>query len=317
MLRKKGVKLLTMNNKIKKILVTGASGFIGQHLVDKLLDNRWEIYILKHSSSLPEQWLKNSKVKIFDVNITNSQDFSKIRKSLKFDVVFHLAAYIPNNEKWPETKKCFIVNCLGAYNLINFLKSRPPNKIIVSSSVSVYQIIASSNKISKISEQTPTTPNSFYGFSKLASDLLFEKFADDFNINTVILRYSSVYGSGQSPHSVLPIFINSVKQGKNLTIFGKGIKVQDFIYIDDVIRANIWALKPSVRGIYNIGSGAGTNVVDLAKKIIKVFDGKSKIVLNKLKTEDKSKIVMDISRARETGFKIDYPLLRGLKRLKI
>lgn len=316
MLIGKDAKLSAMNNKMKKILVTGASGFIGQHLVGKLLSSGDEIYILKHRSSVPKEWFKNNKIKIFNIDIANSKDFSKIKKSLKFDIVFHLATYIPNNEKWPETDKCFMVNCLGAYNLINFLKSRPPKKLIISSSVSVYQAIASSNKVLKISEQTPTIPGSFYGLSKLTADLLFERFAEDFNINTVFLRYSSVYGPGQSSRTVLPIFINNVKQGKNLTIFGEGRKVQDFIYIDDVVKANIWALKPSIRGIYNIGSGMGANVVDLAKKIIKVFDSKSKIVFNKLKTEDKSKIVMDISRAKEKGFKIDYPLLRGLERLK-
>ncbi|MFH1997671.1 MAG: NAD-dependent epimerase/dehydratase family protein [Patescibacteria group bacterium] len=301
---------------MKKILVTGASGFIGQYLIDKLLGGRYEIYILKHHSLVSKEWFKNSKIKIFNIDITNSKDFSKIKKNLKFDVVFHLATYIPNNEKWPETDKCFMVNCLGAYNLINFLKNRPPNKLIISSSVSVYQVITSLSKVSKISEQTSTIPNSFYGFSKLTADLLFEKFAEDFNISTVFLRYSSVYGLRQKPNAVLPVFINNAKQGKNLTIFGEGKKVQDFIYIDDVIKANIWALKPSIRGIYNIGSGIGINVVDLAKKIIKVFDSKSKIIFNKSKTEDKSKIVMDISRAQEKRFKIDYPLLRGLEQLK-
>lgn len=293
------------------ILITGATGFIGRYLVEELLKENYEVGIFVHKIPPTKDRLSNKNVKIFKVNITKEEDFSIILKDIEIEVVFHLAAYIPPNDSNSYLKKCIEVNCIGTQNLLKFCYERKVQKIINSSTVSVYGKVTGS---CKLKEECALRPLTFYGMSKLMGEFLCEKYRTDFNLNIISLRYSSVYGLGQNVFTVLPIFIDKSIKNQNIVIFGKAIKVQDFVYVKDVVSANLCALKTNISGTYNIGSGLGTNVVELAKTIIKVFRSKSMIVFDKTKPEDNSQITMDISKTeKDLGYRPHYDLESGLK----
>lgn len=294
------------------ILVTGATGFIGRYLVEELLKENYEIGILVHKSPPPESWLGGNRVKVFKIDITKEKDYFIIPKNIKIEAVFHLAAYIPQEDNPSYFKKCIEVNCIGTYNLLKFCCERKVKKIINSSSVSVYGKVNALR--SKLKEDHPVHPETFYGMSKLMGEFLCEQYMQRFNLEVILLRYSSVCGYGQNKSTVLPIFINKAISHQDLVIFGKGIKGQDFVYVRDVVAANLCTLRSNCKGTYNIGSGMGTNVVELAETIIKIFNSKSKIIFDEIKSEDSSQIIMDISKAeKELGYKSHYDLKSGLK----
>lgn len=293
-----------------KVLVTGATGFVGRYLVDKLIEKNYEVAILVHKRLVPSNWMKD--VEIFKIDITREEDFSIIPKHRKFEAVFHLATYIPPFEGLDQFDRCIKVNCIGTYNLLKFCQELKVSKIIGSSTVSVYGDTIF--HVSKLKDKHPLRPLTVYGITKLMAELICEKYMKDSNMKIVLLRYSSVYGVGQNPSSVLPIFIDRAIGNHDIVIFGKGIKVQDFVNVKDVISANLCALKSDTQGIYNIGSGVATNIVDLAKAVVKVFNSSSKIVFEQNREEDVSQITMDISKAkRELGYKVNYILEDGLK----
>lgn len=294
------------------VLVTGATGFIGRYLVAELLKENYEVGILLHKTPVPPNWLSNNYVKVFKVDITQEGDFSVIPKDIEIEAVFHLAAYIPSVDDLSYFKKCIDVNCIGTHNLLKFCYERKTKKVINSSTVSVYG--ETTLPSSKLREEHPLRPLTFYGMSKLMGEHLCDKYRRHFNINVISLRYSSVYGLGQSTSTVLPIFIDRCIRNQDIVIFGKGVKMQDFVYVKDVVSANLCALRSNSVGIYNIGSGIGTNIVELAKTMIKVFDAKSTIVFDETKPEDESQIVMDILKAeKDLGYRPRYDLESGLE----
>lgn len=294
------------------VLVTGATGFIGRYLVAELLKENYEVGIIQHKTPIPTSWLSNNNVKVFKVDIAKEAHFSIITKDIDIEAIFHLASYIPAVDNASYFKKCIEVNCIGTHNLLRFGVVRKVKRVINSSSVAVYG--ETTIHPSKLREEHTLHPLTFYGMSKLMGELLCDKYIRHFNMNIISFRYSSVYGLGQNTSTVLPIFIDRCIRDQNLVIFGRGVKVQDFVYIKDVVSANLCALKYGGTGVYNIASGTGTNVVKLAKTIVKVFNSKSKIVFDETKPEDESQIIMDMSKAyKDLGYRPRYDLESGLE----
>lgn len=296
-----------------KILITGATGFIGTYLVKALLDEKYEVYILNHKSYILDSLIKNDLVKIFKVDITKEKDFHIIPQKAKFDAIFHLAAYIPlsANNKASQFKYCFEVNALGTYNLLKFCQKMEINKIINSSSILVYNNTEST--LYKFTEKHQTKSASMYGHSKIIGEQFCQAFVNTCDMNIITLRYSFVYGAGQNLQTVIPIFISRAKNNQDIVIYGKGNNVRDFIYIKDAIKANLLSLRANVKGIYNIGSGQGVSMTELAKTIIKVYKSKSKIVYDTSKKEDISNVVLNINKAKkDLKYYPDYYIKEGL-----
>lgn len=293
------------------ILVTGAAGFIGQHLVYELVRENYEVGVLINKTPTPARWLNVRPIKIFTVDISKRADFSSIPENIDFEAVFHLAAYIPRRDDFRLFRKCFQVNCTGTNNLLQFCLERGVKKVINSSTVSVYG--ENNPKFCKPGEDTPLHPSTYYGISKLMGELLCERFSKISNSTAISLRYSSVYGAGQNPTTVVPIFVNRACSNKGLVIFGEGARVQDFVYVNDVVGANLNALRLHAEGVFNIGSGTGANMLTLAETTIRVFESKSKITLDKGKEENASGVIMDISKAQKVlGYKVNCDLESGL-----
>lgn len=294
------------------ILVTGATGFIGRYLVEGLLKKNYKIAVLANKAPAVDKWAEDSRIRIFRVDITKPRGFLTLPRRLKIEAVFHLAAHIPKLDSAQDFRDCVRVNLGGAYNLLEYAKVKKVRKIINTSTVCVYY--TDKFYLMRLKENSRVCPLNYYGITKLAAESLFEKYKIEHRAKVVSLRCSVVYGVGQDRTKVLPLFIQRAINNQNLEIFGEGIKIEDYVYVKDVVDANILALTGNADGIYNIGSGKGTNVVDLAKAIIQIFDSKSKIRFNRPKKEDAKQIIMDISKAkREIGYQPTYDLRRGLE----
>lgn len=278
---------------MSKILVTGAAGFMGKHLYEEL--KRMNHEVIGTSRAKNEVLLK--------LDVTKAADFKNIPND--FDTLFHVAAFVPNNTMNIDRKKCFDVNAEGTKNVLEFCRKNNIRKIIYSSSASVYQRKPNTT-------EDMVDPINAYGESKLSGEKYCEEYNEKYGIEYTCLRYSTIYGSGEKSYSVLPIFVNKALKGESITVFGKGIRTQDFVYVKDVINANILAWKNG-KGAYNISSGKETSMKELAEVVAKVFNGKKPNIIFVEREEDSSRFFLNISKARkEIGYNPKFSLEKGL-----
>lgn len=288
------------------VLVTGASGFIGNRLVQKLLTEEVEVIGISRKKITFEK----PRFKFLSLDLADEKALRKIPR--KIDVIFHNAAYIPpdTNEKY--FGKCFSGNVMTTANIVKFTNTNQIKQLIVSSSISVYGIVT----IGKINESYTVQPTTFYGFSKkIAEDVVSGQLKN--TIPYTILRYSSVYGPCMKQKTVVTQFIKQIKRGENITIWGSGERTQDFVYIDDVVNANIKASVKKSKGLYLIGSGTETSLKDLAETIKSFFPtSKNKIIYDESKPEDQQRVCLDYTKANEAfGYKPKYSLKEGLRKI--
>lgn len=274
-----------------KALVFGSTGFIGGHLVKRLIEEGWNVTGASRNPS--KNIIGKSKYKHFILDVTKKRDFKNIAE--KFDCVFSTFAYIPKTGDSEEISRCLIANIIGIQNILDYVSDQKVNFFIHSSSASVY---GSPKKI-PVKEDDCLLPDNVYGVSKLTGEKLCDMYSRLHKLNIAILRYPSVYGKLCKQNTVLPIFVKRAMKNYDIVIDGDGARSQDFVYIDDVVSANILAAKKKKTGIFNIGSGQSITMVELAQKIIKITKSKSKIVFDKNKQENNFHMLLDTSLAKK------------------
>jgi len=283
-----------------RIFVTGGAGFIGTHLCKKLaLLHKVTVYD-NFSNSNKENFPVMENVKLIVGDIL---DNSKLLDSMKnHDIVIHLAAKTNVVDSIKNPDNTFQTNVHGSQNVLDSCKSNHISKIIVSSTAAVYQ-----NSDNSVDEASPIEPLSPYGQSKL--DM--EKITIQSKINYSILRLFNVYGTGQTT-GVIANFKKNILENKPLTIFGDGHAIRDFIHIDDVIDGIILSMK-STSGIYNIASGTGTSINNLAKLLIHLFEKNSEIIYKSVRTGEIIRSIANITKSQqELGFYTKISLNSGL-----
>ena len=254
-----------------RCLVTGGAGFIGSNLVDRLIDNGHEVVILDNLSTGKEENI-NSKAEFYQYDITiRGISMSNGWKKHKYDVVFHLAALARVQPSIDDPIKYHDVNVNGTLNMLKFCVDKGVKRFVYSSSSSVY----GDTKSLPISENITLNPMSPYALHKLIGEQYCKLFSDLYGLETICLRYFSVYGERQPLEGayslVTGIFINQILNKKPLTINGDGKQRRDFTYVDDVVTANIRAfiLKTKFNGdIFNIGNGSNRSVNELAVMMV-------------------------------------------------
>ena len=251
-----------------KILVTGGAGFIGSHLVDGLIERGHKVVVIDNLSTGKKENV-NKKAKFYKIDIC-SPKIKEIFKKEKPEVVFHLAALprVPLSVKDPVlTSK---VNILGTVNIFKASVDFKVKRIIFASSSSVY----GDQKKLPLREDMIPNPISPYGLQKLVCEQFAKLFSNLYKIPIVSLRYFNVYGPRvdfDSQYSlVIGKFLKQKAEGKPLTIYGNGNQTRSFCYVDDVVEANILAMKSKkIKGgeVINIGSEKSYSVNYLAKLI--------------------------------------------------
>ena len=250
-------------------MVTGGAGFIGRHLVAKLLHDQHEITIFDNFSSSS----KNDITHLLEDGVSlvtgDILDYDLLLKSISnHNFVIHLAAQTSVSESIanPKTTTDIIVD--GTVNVLKSCVKTNVKNLIFSSSAAVY----GNSPNTLISENSQLNPLSSYGVSKLVAEYNLQVFSKLFDLNCISLRLFNVYGSGQSSEAgVIKKFLKNISDETPLEIFGDGAQTRDFVHISDVIQAFYCAIKniEAKRGeIYNIGSGTATSINELASLLI-------------------------------------------------
>jgi len=286
-----------------RVFVTGGAGFIGTHLCKKLaLLHKVTVYD-NFSNSSQENFptIENATLIVGDI-----LDNSKLLDSMKnHDIVIHLAAKIDVIDSINNPDNTFQTNVQGTQNVLDSCTSNNISKIIITSSAAIYQ--NSDNPVNETSAAKPLSP---YGQSKL--DM--EKIIISSKVEYTILRLFNVYGNGQTS-GVITNFKKNISENIPLNIFGDGKSIRDFIHIDDVITAILLSMKHT-SGIYNIATGSGTSINDLAKLLIQLTSKNSKIIYKSVRKGEVIYSVANISKSqKELGFYTKISLDVGLNTL--
>ena len=306
-----------MNLSNKKIVVTGAAGFIGSNLTDRLLqleanvigiDNFFNGKLENLEDALDHKKFKFVKGDIRDLNFL-LEIFNDI------EIIFHQAAFtsVPLSVQMPTS--CSDVNINGILNILNAARIRDIDKVIFASSSAVYGDTPTLPK----SENMKTQPISPYGVSKLACEGYMQIYHYLYGLKTTSLRYFNVFGPRQkdSPYSgVIAIWLGKIIKNEDLIIFGNGEQSRDFTYIKDVVKANLLAAEYDVAGkILNIAAGSPIKLTDLAKLMLNITNKENlKIIYDDPRPGDILHSYADISLAQKLlKYRPDYNQEQGLK----
>lgn len=254
-----------------KILVTGGCGFIASHIADAYINAGHKVFIIDDLSTGDENNL-NPKAIFHRMDICDP-GIGKIFNDERFDIVNHHAAQINVRTSVEDPLKDARINIIGSLNLLdNVVRTGVKRFIFASSGGTVY----GEPKSFPITEAFPIQPASPYGISKATVERYISILTDGRGIDHVILRYSNVYGPRQiakSEAGVISIFINQIIHNGVCSIFGDGNQTRDYVYVKDVVNANIIALN-CPPGTYNIGTGIETSVNTLLDILGKILGNK-------------------------------------------
>jgi len=300
-----------------KFFITGGAGFIGRHLVAKLLHDKHEITIFDNFSSSSKNDITHLLEDGVGLVTGDILDYDLLLKSMpNYDFVIHLAAQtsVSQSVANPKTTADIIVD--GTVNVLKSCVKTNVKNIIFSSSAAVY-----GNSINTLlAENAQLSPLSSYGASKLVAEYNLLAFSKLFGLNCISLRLFNVYGNGQSSEvGVIRKFLKNISKDAPIEIFGDGVQSRDFVHVSDVIQAFYCAIRniETKRGeVYNIGSGTATSINELASLLIS-SKGKDLQVIHKPALEGEIKdSKADISLAEnDIGYSPHVSLSDGLANL--
>jgi len=251
-----------------KFAVTGGAGFVGNNIVRLLVSKGYSVDVIDnlHTGKLENLDGVLDKIQFHEIDIRESEKIEPILKDV--DGIFHEAALTIVQESFQKEKEYFDVNVNGTENIFK-IAQKYNKKVVYASSSSIY---GNTKKI-PIKEDFERKPINPYGQTKLEDELLAEKYSKN-GLKVIGLRYFNIFGKGQtgSYAGVITQFMRKLNGKDNPLIFGDGSQVRDFIYISDIAEANLCAmLNQTENGFFNIGTGIGTKIIDLAKIMIKVY----------------------------------------------
>jgi len=308
---------------MKKIIVTGGSGFIGSNLVKFLLKKNYfviNIDCLKYSANPynTKNLNKNKNYIFYKLDINNKNKITKILKKYKPDAIFNLAAETHVDRSIDKPYNFIHSNILGTYNLLeSILAYKKKIKLIHISTDEVYGDVIKGRS----NEKSAYKPSSPYSSSKASADHLVKAYIRTYKISAVISNCCNNYGPNQFPEKLIPKLIFNIINNKPLPIYGKGMNSREWMHVQDHCEALFLIyLKGKIGENYNIGSGINVKNIDIAKKLLKVTKNKS------TKVNKKTKVIFvkdrpghDIRYAlnnkkilKNLGWKAKIPLNKGL-----
>jgi len=259
---------------MRKCLVTGGAGFIGSHIVGGLLERGDEVRVLDNFSTGKEENLKDfqGEIDLIRGDLREQTDLIKATQDIEF--IFHQAAFVSVPLSMQDPELCFEVNVNGTIKLLSTAKKAGVKRVVLASSAAVY----GENHAVPLTEDAQLNPLSPYAASKRVGEIYTKIYSDLLNLDVVALRYFNIYGPRQNPGSdyaaVIPIFIKKILAGEQPTIYGDGGQSRDFIYVDDIVRANLLAAESTQAPgrIVNICSGSEINLLQLMENLSVIFN---------------------------------------------
>ncbi len=289
----------------RNILVTGASGYLGTRLLNRLRQKgEFTIFAASHK-------LGNSSFQHLDISDVN--ELKKVIRKFKPHIVFHLAANVDLSRDFDVAKKCIDINILGTLNLLEALRQNPPERLIVASTEEVY-----GNNPPPFKEFQLPKPPSAYSISKIVSEHLCHLYAQELGFYLTIFRIATFYGPESTLNRFIPQIIYKALNNENIPL-NSGQKKRDYIYVDDVIDALIIAMgtKKAKIELLNLGGGKSYRLKDVVDLIIKITGSRSRIILNAIpeRLNEAEEWLMNIDKAyREIGWQPKTSLDNGIKR---
>jgi UDP-glucose 4-epimerase len=296
-----------------KIVVTGGAGFIASHIVDAYLARGHEVHIFDDFST-GQKVNVNVKAMLHTIDIADAK-VVKLIEELKPDALSHHAAQMDVRHSVADPTFDARVNILGFINLLEGCKNAGVKKVTFASSGGA---VYGEQEVFPAPESHITQPASPYGVSKRAGELYLSYYHQAFGLPYIALRYANVYGPRQSAHGeagVVAIFLSLLLSGNTPLINGDGKQTRDYVYVGDVVAANLAALESPYVGQINIGTGVETDVVTIFEHLRNAVGSQVKAQHGPAKTGEQRRSCLDTRRAAEVlGWRPQVALADGLKR---
>jgi UDP-glucose 4-epimerase len=295
-----------------KILVTGGAGFIGSQIVDAYIAKGHEVTVVDDLSTGKKKNV-NARARLVTADVRDP-NLSTLFAESRFEVVNHLAAQVDVRKSVQDPFFDASVNILGTLRLLECGRAYGVRKFIFSSSGGTYYGECPN---APASEDNPPRPESPYGISKASAEKYIQFYGPIYRLSYTILRYSNVYGPRQDPHGeagVVAIFAGKLLAKETATIYGTGEQERDYVFVSDVVSANVTALTKGENTAINVGTGIATSVNTLYKKMAALEKGAPAAVFAPARTGELNRSVLDIQRAQKVlGWKPQSTLDQGLK----
>lgn len=310
-----------MTAQTKTVLVTGGAGFIGSHVAAAYLARGWSVTIVDNLSTGKKANLPNG-AEFVEMDVRDERLHTLFEQRGGFEVVNHHAAQIDVRASVARPRFDADVNIGGLLNIVEAAKKHGTRRVVFISSGGV---VYGQAKERPIPESAPKQPESPYGVSKLVGELYLRCFRALHDLDYVALRYSNVFGPRQDPHGeagVVAIFSRRIIEGKPITVFGSGEQTRDYVYVGDVVEANMLVTEaPLMDGhgelddrAFNVGTGTETSVNELAATLMQAADRQVPIEFAKARPGELEWNSLNSERLGGLGWTPAVDLLEGLRR---
>jgi UDP-glucose 4-epimerase len=300
-----------------RAIVTGGSGFIGSNLVDALLERGDEVTVVDNLSTGRRENLDGALAKgaeLVEMDIRDQAALIELAERVKPEGIFHFAAQIDVRRSTEDPAFDAQVNVGGTINVLEAARRTGARVVNSSTGGAIY----GEGQILPAREDHPVAPEAPYGQSKFAAEGYIELFRRMHDVSAVSLRYGNVFGPRQDPlgeAGVIAIFCGKVLDGGTPKVFGDGLQTRDYVFVGDVVRANLLAAENrEASGAFNVGTGEETSVLDLVEALKPEADGSFEPEMAPERLGEVRHIYLDASRAREElGWSAETGLAEGLK----
>jgi UDP-glucose 4-epimerase len=301
-----------------RTLVTGGAGFIGSNLVDALVERGDEVVVLDDVSTGRRENVEGALqggAELVELDVRDAEAVSAAIERAQPEVIFHLAAQIDVRKSVADPAHDSRVNVEGTINVLNAALAHEVGRVV---NTSTGGAIYGEGQILPAPESHPVAPESPYGLSKFCAENYCALFTRLHRLSTVSLRYGNVYGPRQDPlgeAGVIAIFCGKLLEGGRPTIFGDGTQTRDYVFVGDVVDANLRAAVSEATGPFNVGRGVETSVLDIVAALASISDNGFEADHAPPRPGEVQHIALDTSRTQaEFGWQARVDLEQGLRR---
>ncbi len=300
-----------------RALVTGGSGFIGSNLVDALVARGDELTVIDDLSTGRRENLDGALAagaELLELDIRDAAAVLDVVARVAPETIFHLAAQIDVRRSLADPGADARINVEGTVNVLEAARQSGVARVVNTSSGGA---IYGEGRFLPADEAHPVAPEAPYGQSKFCAEGYCEFFMRHHGLSTTSLRYGNVFGPRQDPlgeAGVIAIFCGKVVEQETPTVFGDGLQTRDYVYVSDVVEANLLAADSSASGPFNIGTGVATSVLDIVSALEEQADGRFEPQMAPERPGEIRHIHLDTSRAREElGWEATVAIREGLE----